>query len=161
MDSEMPGGQVSALPIAVARHYGAPMTARWRRDGVNAQQVLLPQVAGLLLVAAILSAAVAPFPFGLILCLVALTLLALLLRRNSLRRRQGIDGWPNTLILAPFVFMTTAVLIATFVSELMAGVFVIAFFVGGSFLLIRRLRRSDEPERSAHHFRGTDSPGRF
>lgn len=63
-------------------------------------------------------------------------------RRNSPRRRQGIDGWPNALGLIPFVFMTPAVLIATYVSELMAGVFVIAFVVGGPFLLIRRLRRT-------------------
>lgn len=84
------------------RVYGPPMTAKWRRGAVDAQQLVLPRVVGLLLVVAGLSAVSVPFPYGLIICLVALTLLALLLCRNSLRRRQGIDGWPNARILAHF-----------------------------------------------------------
>lgn len=131
----------------MARQYGASMSARWRGDGVVAQQLLLPQVAGLLLVVAILSVGTVPFPFGVILCLLALALLALLLRRNALRRREGIDGWPNTLVLAPFVFMTSLVLIGTFLSELLAAVFAVAFVLCGSVLLVRRLRRSAEPAR--------------
>jgi hypothetical protein len=93
------------------------VTAKWRRDAVDAQQLFLPRLAGLLLVVATLSAVSVPFPHGLIICLVALTVLALLLRRNSVRRRQGIDGWPNTLILGPFVLMISVVLIGTLVSE--------------------------------------------
>ncbi len=118
------------------------MTAKWRHDVVDAQQLLLPQVTGLLLAAAILSAVIVPFPYGLILCGVTLTLLAGLLRRNVRRRRQGIDGWPTALILGPFVASTALVIVGTLVSELLAGVLLVAFVVGALVLFVRRARRS-------------------
>ena len=142
----------------MARHYCAPMTTKWRRDLLDAQQLGLPRAVGLLLVVALLSATAVPFPYGVILCAVMLTLLTALLHRNTHRRRQGIDGWPNIVILAPPLFMVSVVLIGTFVSEAVAAVFALVFLLGGSFLLVRRLRRSGEPERSAHHFRGTAPP---
>lgn len=134
------------------------MTRNWRRDLLTAQQVGLPRDVGLLLVAVILSAVLLPWPYAFVGGAVALALIGTLLDRNLRRRRRGIDGWPTTLILAPFVFMTSVVLIGTFVSERVAAVFAVAFVVSACVLLVRRLRRSAEPERSTHHFRGAAPP---
>ena len=144
----------SPLPGVLHRRYGERMTRKWRGDLLTAQQVGLPRDVGLLLGAAILSAVLLPSPYGFVLGAVALALTGTLLYRNLRRRRRGIDGWTTTLILAPYVFMTSVVLLGTFVSESAAAVFAVAIVVGGLVLLVRRLRRSAEPERSAHHFRG-------
>lgn len=119
------------------RLYGGPM-ANWRRDAVEAQQLVLPQVVGLLLVLALLNAMIIPSPYGFIICGVMLTLLAVLLRRNAQRRRRGIAGWSNTLIFAPFVASTVVVIIGHLVSDLLAGVVAVAIVVGGLVLLVRR-----------------------
>lgn len=134
------------------------MTGKWRRDLLAAQQIGLPSLVGLMLVAAGLSAVLLPWPYGSVVGVVGLALIGTLLYRNVRRRRRGIDGWPNTLILAPFVFMTAVVLIATLVSERVAAVFAVAVVGGASVLLVRRLRRSAEPDRSAHHLRGAATP---
>ena len=134
------------------------MTRKWRRDLLTAQQVGLPTDIGLLLVGAILSAVLLPWPYGFVVGAVLLALIGTLLYRNVRRRRRAIDGWSNTLILAPFLFMTSVVVITTLASERVAAVFAVAIVVGGSILLVRRLRHSAEPHRSAHHFRGAAPP---
>ena len=118
----------SPLWSVLLRQYRGRMTRKWRRDLLTAQQVGLPRDVGLLLVVAILSAVVLPLPYGLVVGAVALALIGTLLYRNSRRRRRGIDGWPTWLILAPFVFMTSMVLIGTLVSERVAAVFAVVFF---------------------------------
>ena len=150
----------SPLPEARLRQYGGRMTGKWRRDLLAAQQIGLPSAVGLLLVGAGLSAVLLPWPYGSVVGVVGLALIGTMLYRNVRRRQGGIDGWPNTLILAPFVFMTSVVLIGSLLSERVAAVFAVAVVAGASALLVRRLRRSAEPDRSAHHFRGAAPPDR-
>jgi hypothetical protein len=133
------------------------MKAEWRRDAVDAQQLVLPSVTGLLLVVGFLSAVSVPSPYGFIICGALLTLLALLLRQNGRRRREGIDGWPNAVIVGPYVAITLVVLAGALVSELLAAVVAVSLVAAGLVLLIRRLRRPAEPGRPAHHFRGASS----
>jgi hypothetical protein len=134
------------------------MTGKWRRDLLAAQQIGLPSLVGLLLVAAGLSAILLPWPYGWVVGVVGLALIAALLYRSVRRRRQGIDGWPTAVILAPFVAMTVFVIIGTLVPGPLAAALAGALVVGGVGLLVRRLRHSGEPPRPAHHFRGTTNP---
>jgi hypothetical protein len=118
------------------------MKDKWRRDVLATQQVGLPQVVGLLLVGALLSPMSMPSPYGFVVSGAMLTLLAVLLHRNARRRRRGIDGWPTAVVLAPFLISTVLVAVADLVSELLAGVLVVALLIVGPVLLVRRLRRS-------------------
>jgi hypothetical protein len=138
----MPCGQAAGVPDGWLRGYRALMKAKWRRDVLATQQVGLPQVVGLLLVGALLSPMAMPSPYGFVVSGVALTLLAVLLHRNARRRRRGIEGWPNAVVLAPFLITTVLVAVAHLVSELLAGVLFVALVVVGLVLLVRRLRRA-------------------
>jgi ABC-type xylose transport system permease subunit len=103
---------------------------------------------------ALLSALAIPSPWGFIIGGAMLTLVTALLYRNARRRRRGIDGWPNALIVAPFVASTVLVPVAHLVSERLVGALLIGFVIGALMLFVRRLRRPTGPARSPHHFRG-------
>lgn len=134
------------------------MTGSWRRDLLAAQQLGLPADVALILLVSGLSVLALPWPYGLIVCIVGLALVAAMLYQNARRRGRGVDGWRTRTILGPLVALPALGVIGTVVPGPLAAALVVAALVGGVTLLVRRLRRPAEPGRSTHHFRGVDSP---